>query len=125
MIEIRNLTACAILVIINCLQPDANEPSAFVGAHRCFTAHEGGPSLVSRFFQTTLVRIESAAVLRDLLVLMRTYRATTNGSQLNLVAVFLVLDWCCAVHGRDKTALRARRVMGRASSGIYINWGEP
>ena len=49
-IEIRNLIACAMLVI-NCVQADANEPSAFLGAHRCFTAHEGGPSLVSRFFQ--------------------------------------------------------------------------
>ena len=30
------------------------------------------------------------------------------------VAVFLVLDWCCAVHGSDKMALRVRRVMARA-----------
>ena len=30
MIEIRNVIACAMLVIINCLQADANEPSAFV-----------------------------------------------------------------------------------------------
>ena len=67
MIEIRNLTVCAMLVIINCLQADTNEPFAFVGTHRCFTAHEGGPSLVLRFFQTTLGRIKSAAVLWNLL----------------------------------------------------------
>ena len=67
MIAIHNLTACAMLVIINCSQAEANEPSAFVGVHRCFTAHEGGPSLVSSFFPTTLGRIKSAAVLWDLL----------------------------------------------------------
>ena len=65
MIEIRNLTACAMLVF-NCVQADANKPFAFLGAHCCFTAHEGGPSLVSRFFPTTLDRIESGAVLWDL-----------------------------------------------------------
>ena len=65
-IEIRNLTACAMLVIY-CVQADANEPSTFLGAHRCFTAHEGGLSIVSRFFPTTLGRIESGAVLWDLL----------------------------------------------------------
>ena len=70
MIEIRNLTACTMLVI-NCVQADAidsrvNEPASFLGAHHCFTAH-GGPSLVSIFFQTTLGRIESGAVLWDLL----------------------------------------------------------
>ena len=64
-IEIRNLTACAMLVI-NCVQADANKPFAFLGIHCCFTAHEGGPSLVLRFFQTTLGRIESGAVLWDL-----------------------------------------------------------
>ena len=64
-IEIRNLTACAMLVI-NCVQADANESFAFLGAHCCFTALERGPSLVSRFFPTTLGRIESGAVLWDL-----------------------------------------------------------
>ena len=39
-IEKRNLTACATLVI-NYVYTDANDPSAFLGAHRCFTAHEG------------------------------------------------------------------------------------
>ena len=51
------------MLVINCVQADANEPSAFLGAHCCFTVHEGGPSLVSRFFLTTLGRIESGAVL--------------------------------------------------------------
>ena len=62
LIEILNLTACAMLVI-NCVQAGANEPSAFLGAHHCFTAYEGGPLLVSRFFPTTLGKIESGAVL--------------------------------------------------------------
>ena len=64
-IEIRNLSACA-MPVINCVQADANEPFTFLGAHCCFTAHEGGPSLVSRFFPTTLDRIESGPVLWDL-----------------------------------------------------------
>ena len=64
-IEIRNLTACAMLVI-NCVQADTNEPFAFVVAHCCFTAREGDPSLVSRCFPTTLGKIESETVLWDL-----------------------------------------------------------
>ena len=58
-IEIRNLSACAMLVI-NCVQADANELFAFLGAHCCFT------SLVSRVFLTTLDRIECGPVLWDL-----------------------------------------------------------
>ena len=50
LIEIRNLTTYAMLVI-NCEQSDANELSAFLRAHHCFTAHKAGPSLVSRFLQ--------------------------------------------------------------------------
>ena len=49
-IEIRNLSACA-MPVINCVQADANELFAFLGAHCCFTVHKGGPSLVSSFFQ--------------------------------------------------------------------------
>ena len=36
------------------------------------------------------------------------------------VAVFLVLDWCCAVHRSDKMALRARRVMARAKARVIV-----
>ena len=64
-IEIHNLTACAMLVI-NCVQADANELFVFFGARCCFTAHEGGTTLVSRFFPNILGRIESGAVLWDL-----------------------------------------------------------
>ena len=66
LIEITNLSACAMPVINNCVQADANEPFAFLGAHCCFTAHEGGRLLVSRFFPTTLDRIEIEPVLWDL-----------------------------------------------------------
>ena len=36
------------------------------------------------------------------------------------VTVFLVLNWCCAVHGSDKMALRARRVMARAKARVIV-----
>ena len=65
MIEISNLTACA-MPVINCVQADANELFAFLGAHCYFKAHEGGSSLVSRVFSTTLGIIEGGAVLWDL-----------------------------------------------------------
>ena len=39
-----------------------------------------------------------------------------NGCEIKPVAVFLVLNWCCAVHGSDKMALRTRRVMARAKA---------
>ena len=45
---------------------------------------------------------------------------TTNGCQVKPVAVFLVLDWCCAVHGSDKMALRVRRVMARAKARVIM-----
>ena len=64
-IEIRNLSVCA-MPVINCVQADANEPFAFLGAHCRFRAHDGGLPLVSRFFLTTLDRIESEPVLWDL-----------------------------------------------------------
>ena len=64
-IEIRNLSVCA-MPVINCVQADANEPFAFLGAHCRFRAHDGGLPLVSRFLLTTLDRIESEPVLWDL-----------------------------------------------------------
>ena len=64
-IEIRNLSVCA-MPVINCVQADANEPFAFLGAHCRFRAHDGGLLLVSRFFLTTFDRIESEPVLWDL-----------------------------------------------------------
>ena len=36
------------------------------------------------------------------------------------VAVFLVVNWCCAVHGSNKMALRARRVMARAKARAIV-----
>ena len=51
---------------------------------------------------------------------MRTHRATTNGCEIKPVAVFLVLNWCCAVHGSDKMALRAWRVMARAKARAIV-----
>ena len=31
-----------------------------------------------------------------------------------------LLNWCCAVHGSDKMALRARRVMARAKARAIV-----
>ena len=41
-------------------------------------------------------------------------------SQVKPVAVFLVLDWCCVVHGSDKMALQARKVMARTKAGAIV-----
>ena len=49
------------------ISTDASEPSAFLGAHRCYATHEGGPSLVLKVFFQLLGRIESGVVLWDLL----------------------------------------------------------
>ena len=63
--EICNLSACA-MPVINCIQADGNELFAFLGAHCCFTVHEGGHFASLKFFPTTLDRIESEPVLWDL-----------------------------------------------------------
>ena len=48
------------------------------------------------------------------------HRETTNGCEIKPVEVFLVLNWCCAVRGSDKMALRARRVMARAKARAIV-----
>ena len=70
--------------VINCVQADANEPFAFLGAHCRFRAHDGGLPLVSRFLLTTLdSTLGSSAVNAD---------PSCHYERMLSKAVFLVLD---------------------------------